>query len=82
MLNGMHAQPITPVDERVSPDEFLDERLIKIGFVGHEQLGNASLRDYTAVICLVVHESNVTIRAVRFLTCMISSSLFSCAGRT
>lgn len=33
LLYRMHTEPITPVDERVSPDILLDKGLVEVGFI-------------------------------------------------
>jgi len=81
-LNRIHTKPVTPVDERVSPGKFENEGLVKIRLVRVIQLGNASFRDYTAVVRLMrMLVSDDCICLYMWLTPMMESSRFARAER-
>jgi hypothetical protein len=83
LFDSVHSKPVPSVDKGVPPSKLLDEGLVEVGLLGKVQLGDAPFRDNTAVVglcfCSVVHWPE---HVGTQLTPMISSSLFSCVGRT
>jgi hypothetical protein len=51
-FDGVHSQPVPPVNQRVAANELLHKGLIKVWFAWVIQFGNTSFGDDTAIICL------------------------------
>ena len=52
LLNSVHTQPVTAVDEWVSPDEFGGYGGVEVGLGGKVEVGDATFGYDAAVVCL------------------------------
>jgi hypothetical protein len=52
LLDGMHAEPITAIDQRISPHMLSYERCIIVGLVWEIETADTTLRNDTAVVRL------------------------------
>ena len=53
MLDGMHTQPVSPVDERCSPLKLLYKKSKKLRFIWEIELFHAALGHNATIVCLL-----------------------------